>query len=165
MNKSKWNTSILRTTSVLAVFALAGTAGAGDDTYKSDEDKAAHAQKTQSMDKHTKAKYEEQQTLKKFGVAQLNDIEDWKIIHDGTELGEIDRLAVDRNSGELLAVVGLKGVTGANMKEVSVPLSKLQMTGSEVLTTSLTKDELQKKRDIDPWDGSFSQVIGQENTQ
>lgn len=165
MSKWKKKAAAFGTTSALAIFALAGTASAGDETHKTDDDKKAHDYKSQSMDKGASQKYTEQQTLKKFGVSDLNDIENWKVTHGGSELGEIDRLAVDRSSGELLAVVGLKGVVGANMKEVAVPLSSLELAGTETLSTSLTKNELQQARDIDPWDGSYSQIIGSDKTQ
>ena len=148
MSKWKRNASFISATSALALFAVSGAAFAGDDNYKADAD--THAEKV---------KHEESAVLSKFGVAELNDIENWKIMQGETEIGEIDRLAVDRSTGELLAVVGLKGVVGMNKKEVAVPLSKLELSGDETLSTSLTKDELRMQRDIDPWDGSYSQII------
>jgi hypothetical protein len=157
MGKFERKTLVKGTASALAIFALGGAANA-DDMNKTDNGKNAH--EYQSMDKLDK-----QETLKKFGVSELNDIENWKVTHGGAELGEVDRIGVDRSTGELLAVVGLKGVIGANMKEVAVPLSKLEVAGTEMLSTSLTKSELQKARDIDPWDGSFSQVIDGSKTQ
>ena len=91
-----------------------------------------------------------------LGVSELNDIENWKITSAGEELGEIDRIGVDRQTGELLAVVGLEGVVGVNMKEVAIPLKNLTKAEDETLSTDLTMEELQQKRDIDPWDGSES---------
>ena len=95
-----------------------------------------------------------QQIATTLGVSDLNDLENWKITNNGEELGEIDRIGVDRATGEILAVVGLEGVVGINMKEVGIPLQRLQAAGDETLSTDLTKDELQQKRDIDPWDDS-----------
>lgn len=96
-----------------------------------------------------------QQIATTLGVSELDDLENWKITNNGEELGEIDRIGVDRETGEVLAVVGLEGVVGVNMKEVGIPLNRLQKGGEdETLSTNLTKDELQQKRDIDPWDGS-----------
>lgn len=108
---------------------------------------------------------EVRQLVATFGVSELNDIEDWKITNSGEELGEIDRIGIDATTGELLAVVGLKGVVGVNMKEVGVPLKKLRMAGEETLSTELTKEELQSKRDIDPWDGTFSQIVRHDTSQ
>jgi hypothetical protein len=51
------------------------------------------------------------------------------------------------------------------MKEVAVPLKNLTKAADETLSTDLSKDELQKERDIDPWDGSYSQVIKEDTTQ
>jgi hypothetical protein len=93
-----------------------------------------------------------------FGVEELNDIEDWEIVNNGEELGSIDRLGVDRSTGEILAIVGLEGVVGANMKEVAVPLKKLQKAGDESLSTNMTKEQLQTKRDIDPWDDTYADL-------
>lgn len=161
MKNSKRNTVALGTASVLAMFAMSGTAVAdqhGDKAYDAD------AKKMEStMDKHkemiTKKNEEARQFATGFGVSELNDIEDWKITHAGEELGEIDRIGVDRSTGELLAVVGLEGVVGVNMKEVAIPLKKLQKAGDETLSTNLTKEELQSKRDIDPWDGTYTQAV------
>lgn len=115
-----------------------------DDTYRSrDTISAATTEKAR-------------QAASTFGVDELNDIENWKITNNGEEIGEIDRIGIDRNTGELLAVVGLEGVVGVNMKEVGVPLSRLKMAGEETLSTDLTKNELQSRRDIDPWDGQLA---------
>jgi hypothetical protein len=100
-----------------------------------------------------------------FGVSELNDIEDWKVTNAGTEVGDVDRIAVDRNTGELLAVVGLDGALGLDMKEVGIPLSKLRKAGEETLSTDMTKEQLQTKRDIDPWDGIYTQTLDENAAQ
>jgi hypothetical protein len=164
----------------MSLFALSGTGPAqetADDPYDS---QATDTQSmdtpttgTQSMDPATanqaatesQGKDDPKQMATTFGVSELNDIENWKVTSGGTELGEIDRLGVDRATGEILAVVALSGVVGANMKEVAVPLKSLTNAGDETLSTDLSKDELQKERDIDPWDGSYSQVIKEDATQ
>lgn len=105
-----------------------------------------------------------QQAAATLGVSELNDLENWKITHEGQEIGEIDRIGVDRQTGELLAVVGLEGVVGINMKEVGIPLTRLEAAGDETLSTDLTKDELQQKRDIDPWDESNPDDADEEAT-
>jgi hypothetical protein len=176
MSKSKRNISVASTASALALLALSGTALAqetADDTY----DSQATDTQTQSTDTQSQgmessatnpamgAKDDPQQIATTLGVSELNDIENWKVTSGGTELGEIDRLGVDRATGEILAVVALSGVVGANMKEVAVPLKNLTKAADETLSTDLSKDELQKERDIDPWDGSYSQVIKEDTTQ
>jgi hypothetical protein len=108
---------------------------------------------------------EMQQMAATLGVSDLNELEDWKITNAGTELGEIDRIGVDRATGEVLAVVALEGVVGVNMKEVAIPLTSLEKAGEETLSSNLSKEELQKQRDIDPWDGSYSQVLKENATQ
>jgi sporulation protein YlmC with PRC-barrel domain len=163
MSKSKRHLSVAGTAAALAMLASTGAAFAQDTSDKTYQNQATEAHKTESAkDSHTamsaKSKDEARRMASNFGVSELNDIENWKITNDGKELGEIDRIGVDHNSGELVAVVGLKGVVGVNMKEVAIPLQKLQKAGNETLSTNLTKDELQKKRDIDPWDDTYSQV-------
>jgi Ni/Co efflux regulator RcnB len=163
MNKSKRTVPVVSTVSALALVAFAGAAYAQSATDKA-YDAKADAQKMESkMDQHhsmaAKGKDDAKKIAQSFGVSELNDIEDWEIKNGSEELGSIDRLGVDRNTGELLAVVGLEGVVGVNMKEVAVPLSKLTKAGDETLSTDLTKDELQAKRDIDPWDGTFTQIV------
>ena len=167
MSKSKQKLAVAGTASLLATFALAGTAFAGDVKEKSHDASAAEL-KTHTAAEH-KAKGPAGDDVREiataFGVEQLNDIEDWKIMNGAEEIGEIDRLGVDAETGELLAIVGLEGVVGVNMKEVAVPLRKLHKAGDETLSTDLTKLQLQQERDIDPWDGSYTQVIKDETAE
>jgi hypothetical protein len=142
--------------SALAIVATSGAAFAQDSMNKDHDQKAKNAH---NVELAAKDKASLKAMAKTFGVSELNDIEDWKIMNGGEELGEIDRLGVDRKTGEVLAVVGLEGVIGANMKEVAIPLTKLKMAGEETLSTDLTKEQLQQRRDIDPWDGTYSQVL------
>ncbi len=174
-------------TSALALVAMSACAKeTPDNAYDSpaadtletesttDEQTLAMDDQTSAMDDHTatmddqasmatNTEDEARQFATTLGVSELNDIENWKITHAGEELGEIDRLGVDRNTGEILAVVGLEGVVGVNMKEVAIPLKNLKQDGDEALSTDLTMDELQQKRDIDPWDDS--EVITEDATQ
>ncbi len=129
-----------------------------DQSSTLDTETSTMDSQTPAMDNETpmaaNAQVEARQLATTLGVSELNDIENWKVTNAGEELGEIDRLGVDRNTGELLAVVGLEGVVGVNMKEVGIPLKNLTNAGDETLSTDLTKDELQQERDIDPWDDS-----------
>jgi hypothetical protein len=134
-----------------------------DQTYARDTETTTMDTETSTMDSRTptmgdqssmaaNTADEARQMATTLGVSELNDIENWKITNGGEELGEIDRIGVDRATGELLAVVGLEGVVGVNMKEVGIPLKNLTKAEDETLSTDLTMDELQQKRDIDPWD-------------
>lgn len=169
MSKARRNIPVAGTASALAIFALSGTALAqttdeGYDSQATDPQTMESGMDSQSaMD--SQRKDDALQAATAFGVSDLSDIEDWKITSGGEELGEVDRIGVDRATGELLAVVALEGVVGVNMKEVAVPLKSLTKAGDESLSTSLTKDQLQQKRDIDPWDGSYSQVLEEDATQ
>jgi hypothetical protein len=136
-----------------------------DQTYARDTETTTMDNETSSMDSRTptmgdqssmaaNTRDEARQVATTLGVSELNDIENWKITHGGEEVGEIDRIGVDRATGELLAVVGLEGVVGVNMKEVAIPLKNLTKAEDETLSTDLTMEELQQKRDIDPWDDS-----------
>lgn len=164
MSISKRTISFAGTASALALLAVSGAGLAQEPTYESPPADTESMEST--MDSQaTMAKDEAQQIASALGVSDLNDIENWKITSGGAELGEIDRLGVDRSTGELLAVVGLEGVVGINMKEVAVPLKSLTKAGDETLSTNLSKAELQQERDIDPWDGSYSQVLEEDATQ
>jgi PRC-barrel domain len=167
---SKFNRNIKIASTALAVGALmtgsmaiaqtTDTAKPATDTYKSQATEHSQSMMGHDSAKADKLKSDAQQLTSAFGVSELNDIEDWKVVNNGEELGEIDRLGVDRNTGELLAIVGLEGVVGVNMKEVAIPLKDLKKSADESLSTTLTKEQLQSKRDIDPWDGSYSQIVG-----
>jgi PRC-barrel domain len=140
-----------------------------DQTYANETESTAMDTETSTMDSRTPTmgddmgddtamsaatRDEARRVATSLGVSELNEIENWKITNAGEELGEIDRLGVDRQTGEILAVVGLEGVVGVNMKEVAIPLKDLTKEGDETLTTDLSMDELQQQRDIDPWDDS-----------
>jgi hypothetical protein len=157
MNIRKRNLSFIGTTSALSLFAFAGTALAQETTERPDESTITRTSEQNANAHPARSETEARQMATSFGVAELNDIENWKVTNAGTELGEIDRIAVQRDTGELVAVVGLAGVVGLNMKEVAIPLSTLQKAGDEMLSTNMSKEELQQKRDIDPWDGAYTQ--------
>lgn len=162
MNMRKQNLSVVGTTSTLALFALAGAAYAQEplDPLEDRDSASAHQQAANASPARSATEARERATM--FGVAELNEIENWKVTNGGEEIGEIDRIAVDRSTGELLAVVGLAGVVGVNMKEVGIPLSSLESAGDETLSTDMTKEELQTQRDIDPWDGRYTQSLDED---
>jgi hypothetical protein len=165
MNTRKRHLSVVGTTSALALFALAGTGLAQEAPDQSHEDQVVRGTQQATNARQAQSATEAQEMATTFGVDELNDIENWKVTNAGTELGEIDRIAVDRETGELLAVVGLEGVVGLNMKEVAIPLSSLENAGEETLSTGLSKEELQRERDIDPWDGAYTQNIDEDAPQ
>ena len=156
---------LLGTTSALALFALAGTAVAQETPDQPRENQSAHSAAQATNARPARSASEARQFATTFGVSELNDIEDWKVTNGAEELGEIDRIAVDRRTGELVAVVGLEGVIGLNMKEVAVPLQNLKKAGEETLSTDATKEELQMRRDIDPWDGEYSSDLDEAAAQ
>jgi hypothetical protein len=165
MRNQKRNFSIASTAAAVSVLMAGGMAiaqdvPATDPDYKTATNKAYDASSTMDhmKDKVDGIKKEASQMSSNFGVEELNDIEDWEIVNNGEDLGSIDRLGVDRSTGEILAIVGLEGVVGANMKEVAVPLKKLQKAGDESLSTNMTKEQLQTKRDIDPWDDTYADL-------
>jgi len=96
--------------------------------------------------------------LDALGITDLGELEDVEIVNN-EEIGEVDRIAIDRNTRELLVVVGLDGILGVNMKEVTIPISKLTRVDEDTYRTTLTKDELQQRRDVEPWDGTFAQTL------
>ncbi|HNP36417.1 MAG TPA: PRC-barrel domain-containing protein [Woeseiaceae bacterium] len=161
MRKLKRNTSIVSAAATVIALVSGGIALAQDTGAY--DNKAMDADKPKSAMQHDSAKADNKQEVLRlqsnFGVEELNDIEDWEIVNNGQELGSIDRLGIDRATGEILAVVGLEGVVGVNMKEVAIPLKDLTKAGDESLSTMLSKEQLQKKRDIDPWDGTYSQIV------
>jgi hypothetical protein len=155
--------SAIGTTSALAIFALAGTAFGQEARDRSTDSVITPTPQQGAAGHQAQSESDAREMAANFGVSELNDIENWKVTNAGEELGEIDRIAIDRASGELLAVVGLEGVVGLNMKEVGIPLSNLQTAGDETLSTDLSKEELQQQRDIDPWDGNYAQSLDEES--
>lgn len=165
MRNQKRNLSIASTATALSILVSGGIVIAQETPATEPDYKTTTNQKykaSTTMDHNTARvdgiKKEASQLTGTFGVKELNDIEDWKIVNNGEDLGSIDRLGVDRSTGEILAIVGLEGVVGANMKEVAVPLNTLQKAGDESLSTAMTKEQLQTKRDIDPWDNTYADV-------
>jgi hypothetical protein len=145
-------------TSAVALFALSGAGLAQDAPEQPHENQAVQSAEQLTNARPAKSEADAMQLTAAFGVSELDDIEDWKVTNAGEELGEIDRIAVDRATGELVAVVGLAGVVGLNMKEVAIPLQNLQKAGEETLSTDASKEELQRRRDIDPWDGEYADI-------
>jgi hypothetical protein len=139
-----------------------GTAMAQDTSVTGHDTDQPESTMNYDAAKVDKLKSESRQWSGTFGVDELNDIEDWEVVNNGEELGSIDRLGVDRTTGEIVAIVGLEGVLGANMKEVAIPLKSLSKAGDESLSANITKEQLQEKRDIDPWDDTYSQVDDEE---
>lgn len=164
MSNHKGKLSIFTTAAAVGVLMSGGVAVA-EDTAMTEHDKQAYDAKKSTEMKHHDAvmsenmKRDAHQMTTDFGVEELADIEGWEIVNNSETLGSIDRLGVDRQTGEILAIVGLEGVLGLNMKEVAIPLKQLQKAGDENLSTTMSKEQLQQKRDIDPWTGTFSQLL------
>lgn len=92
--------------------------------------------------------YELGDDLESMSKEQLDDL---KITNDaGEELGEIDEIVVDRQSGEKHVVVEIDEMMGLREKEVVVPLSKLKLHADPVrVTADYTLDELKAQEDFE----------------
>jgi sporulation protein YlmC with PRC-barrel domain len=76
---------------------------------------------------------------------------------DGEAIGEIDNVVMTRGGGGPEAVVGVGGFLGVGERDVSIPLSQIQMQGDR-LTTSMTKEGIGQMQAYDegryePWAG------------
>lgn len=100
-----------------------------------------------------------QEAMQRLGIDEPNDIEGQTIVNaQGEEIGEVDRLARNQVTGEVVAIVGLQGMMGANMKEVPVPLAELRRLDQDRLQTALDKSQLQQRQDADPWSDQFREI-------
>jgi hypothetical protein len=60
---------------------------------------------------------------------------------NGSEIGEIDNVVMAQGGTTPEAVVGVGGFLGIGERDVTIPLSQIQMQGDR-LTTSMTKDQI-----------------------
>lgn len=73
---------------------------------------------------------------------------------DGEEIGEINNVVLSAAGGDPAAVVGVGGFLGIGERNVTIPLSDIDMGAEDRLTTSMTKDqisELQAYEEGDAW--------------
>ncbi len=87
-----------------------------------------------------------------------DEIKGMTIVSDtGEEIGTIDRV------GQVRAVtVDVGGFLGVGAKTVAIPLSELEVTSDGNLKTSLTKDSLEARQELD--DQAFTDESGEEST-
>lgn len=70
-------------------------------------------------------------------VAQLQQMTGDKLYsQSGNELGTIEELARDNQSGETVAIVSSGGVLGVGGEKIAVPLDKIQIEGDRAITTA-----------------------------
>ena len=71
-----------------------------------------------------------------------------KVVVDsaGTEVGDVDRVAMD--GAEKVVIIGLRD----DQKEVAVPVTSVKLTSDGRLATTLSHTQLQALEDIDPTD-------------
>lgn len=97
--------------------------------------------------------YEE--SLADVGVSELVGKE--LVNASGEELGDVDKVVVNRNTNEKMVVIGLKGIVGDAAKEVAIPIDQIKMSPSgDKIETNLSKEDLEVRPDIDP--GDFTEL-------
>ena len=78
---------------------------------------------------------------------------------NGEEVGDVDSIKVEKATKERVAIVGIQGVIGDEMKEVAIPLSQLNMKPDGAgLETSMTKNQREQRPDVDPFDSAYADV-------
>lgn len=147
-----------------AVLALAGSAmaagPANSGTATTTTTTSSSQTKSTASNKDSVDPAMANEQARRLGVEQLKDLENDSLVDSqGKVIGEVDRLGRDSASGDILLVIGLDGITEENMKEVAILIQDVTKIGEDRLQTTLTKTELQQKRDIDPWDGAYSQNV------
>jgi hypothetical protein len=61
---------------------------------------------------------------------------------DGTEIGSIDNVVLSAAGGDPAAVVGVGGFLGIGERNVTIPLSDIDMGAEDRLTTAMTRDQI-----------------------
>lgn len=96
------------------------------------------------------------------GLSAMNpdDLEGKAIFNtNGDEVGDVDSIKVEKATKERVAIVGIQGIIGDEMKEVAIPLSQLNVrSNGDGLETSMTKDQLEQRPDVDPLDDEYVDV-------
>lgn len=92
------------------------------------------------------------------GNIDVGDIEGKELVGaNGEELGDVDRIVIDRKTGKKMAVIGLKGLVGDGAKEVLVPLEQIRMSmDDDKVVTNLSKEALEARPDVDM--GDFTEL-------
>jgi sporulation protein YlmC with PRC-barrel domain len=76
---------------------------------------------------------------------------------DGIKIGSVDDILLDRNGSIKALVIGVGGFLGIGAKDVAVPFKQFQVVPgtdgkADVLTLSMTKDQLADAQDFKPYE-------------
>lgn len=70
---------------------------------------------------------------------------------DGEQLGDIDELAQDRNTGQTVAVVSTGGFLGLGEEQIAVPTDRIQVENGRATTVQPTsQQDLEQMASFDP---------------
>jgi sporulation protein YlmC with PRC-barrel domain len=76
---------------------------------------------------------------------------------DGVKIGSVDDILIDRNGSIKALVIGVGGFLGIGAKDVAIPFKQFQVVAgtegkADVLTLSMTKDQLTDAEDFKPYE-------------
>jgi sporulation protein YlmC with PRC-barrel domain len=76
---------------------------------------------------------------------------------DGVKIGSVDDILIDRSGSIKALVIGVGGFLGIGAKDVAIPFKQFQVVPgtegkSDVLTLSMTKDQLADAQDFKPYE-------------
>jgi sporulation protein YlmC with PRC-barrel domain len=76
---------------------------------------------------------------------------------DGVKIGSVDDIVLDRSGSIKALVIGVGGFLGIGAKDVAIPFKQFQVVPgtdgkSDVLTLSMTKDQLADAQDFKPYE-------------
>jgi sporulation protein YlmC with PRC-barrel domain len=76
---------------------------------------------------------------------------------DGVKIGSVDDILIDRSGSIKALVIGVGGFLGIGAKDVAIPFKQFQVVAgtegkADVLTLSMTKDQLTDAEDFKPYE-------------
>jgi sporulation protein YlmC with PRC-barrel domain len=76
---------------------------------------------------------------------------------DGVKIGSVDDILIDRSGSINALVIGVGGFLGIGAKDVAIPFKQFQVVAgtegkADVLTLSMTKDQLTDAEDFKPYE-------------
>ncbi len=85
-----------------------------------------------------------------FG-AKVADLKGKRIVNkSGKEIGNLDRIVADRNTGQLLGIVDVGGFLGIGGQTIALPLRGMTIHGDElVFDSDLSKEQIKRQRDYE----------------
>jgi sporulation protein YlmC with PRC-barrel domain len=80
-------------------------------------------------------------------AAPVEDITGMNVVNTaGDEIGEVDEIVRDKETGKLSAVISVGGFLGIGDKDVAIPLDELQLQGEQLLAPLAGTEEQLKSR-------------------